>query len=133
MDTRSKILTGAEAHSRAKGPLAVVIGTFDGLRAAHVHEIEAARRLPGVSGLLVLVLPGAGKLLPQRARAELVAALRSVDYVVLAGADGLTGLLQASAPVHVVNLEAIDRRLSSELWQRVLSSRDRPPVTKASY
>ena len=33
---------------------------------------------------LVVVLPLAGELLPQRARAELVAALRMVDYVVTA-------------------------------------------------
>ena len=77
MDTRSKILTPAAALALRERPFAIVTGTFDVLRAAHACELEEART--GAARLLVVVLPRAGELLPQRARAEMVAALRIVD------------------------------------------------------
>ena len=85
MDTRSKILTAGAVLAIPQRPIAIVTGTFDVLRAEHARELEEARMGTGVAVLLVIVLPRAGEVLPQRARAELVAALRVVDYVVPAG------------------------------------------------
>ena len=57
-------------------------GTFDPLLAAQAREIaERKRRKP----LVVVIRDPEEPLLPARARAELVAALREVDYVVIGG------------------------------------------------
>ena len=58
-----------------------ISGHFDPLLAEHVGRLRQARE-PG-SRLVVEVTNPARPLLPQRARAELVAALAMVDYVVL--------------------------------------------------
>ena len=81
MDTRSKILN-ADAAPRA---CTVVTGAFDVLLAADARELAEIRASHPNRPLLVVVLPLPAPLLPQRARAELVAALRMVDYVVNCG------------------------------------------------
>ena len=65
-------------------------GCFDLLHVGHVRYLEAARAegdvlVVGINGdLAVRALKGAGRpLLPAAARAELVAALEAVDYVVI--------------------------------------------------
>ena len=68
MDTRSKILTLAEAASLS-GPLAMVTGYFDILRAGHIRDLERFRRRQSGAQLLAAVLPLPGEILPQRARA----------------------------------------------------------------
>ncbi len=60
-----------------------VSGWFDPLLAAHASQLESLR-VPGRS-LVVVITDPPDPLLPARARAELVAALRPVDYVVLEG------------------------------------------------
>jgi bifunctional ADP-heptose synthase (sugar kinase/adenylyltransferase) len=85
MDTRVKIVTKVEAARRAAEGAMVVSGYFDPLLASH------ARRLTGLKGgakLIVAIEDPARPILPARARAELVAGLRSVDFVV-EGTDGL--------------------------------------------
>jgi D-beta-D-heptose 7-phosphate kinase/D-beta-D-heptose 1-phosphate adenosyltransferase len=83
-------------------------GCFDLLHVGHVRSLEQARTLGDV--LVVGVnrdrrareLKGVGRpLLPERQRAELVAALACVDYVVLFGEDTATALIRALRP-HVV-------------------------------
>ena len=87
MDTRTKILD-AEAAIRAAGAarragktVKLVTGTFDPLLAAHAGRL---REIAGAGAVLFAVIrePEA-PLLPAQARAELVAALGVVDYVVL--------------------------------------------------
>ena len=102
MDTRNKILSGEVPWPEFARPLAVVTGYFDVLRTEHVHELEAARA--GAATLLVVVLPRAAELLPIRARAELVAGLRAVDYVAV---DGVAP--QADRILHLDDED--DRRL----------------------
>lgn len=90
MDTRTKILDAAAAAAaasearRAGKTVKLVTGTFDPLLAAH------ARRLREVAGegavLFAAISEPANPLLSARARAELVAALGVVDYVVLGDA-----------------------------------------------
>lgn len=81
MDTRAKIVPLQQVEAR---PGAVwITGHFDPLLAEHVRQLEQARD-PG-RPLVVQVTNPAQPLLPQRARAELVAALAMVDFVVLGG------------------------------------------------
>jgi bifunctional ADP-heptose synthase (sugar kinase/adenylyltransferase) len=115
MDTRSKILTAAAALELEPRPLAVVTGYFDILRAGHARDLGQVRNHP----LLVAVLPLAGELLPQRARAELVAALRVVDYVVIADDGDVERLVDGLRPVEFVRLEAADARRARQLIEHV--------------
>ena len=97
MDTRTKIVAIHEIEDRLQNRAARwVSGHFDPLLAEHVRKLAQSRE-PGRL-LVVEVTNPAQPLLAQRARAELVAALSMVDYVVLAeGRDespidaGITG------------------------------------------
>ena len=87
MDTRTKILDAGPAAAaaddarRAGKTVKLVTGTFDPLLAAH------ARRLCEIAGedtvLFAAICEPARPLLSTQVRAELVAALGVVDYVVL--------------------------------------------------
>lgn len=82
LDTRTKIIPFQEIEERLQGRAATRIsGHFDLLLAEHVRRLAAARE-PGRL-LVVEVTNPAKPLLVQRARAELVAALSMVDFVVL--------------------------------------------------
>ncbi len=124
MDTRSKILTLAAAAELA-GPLIIVTGTFDVLRAGHARELRAARERAPASALLVVVLPSPLALMEQRARAEMVAALRVVDYVVTAHEDDLLRLGCAHPGAEMVRLEAADARRVRQLIEHVRSRTNR--------
>jgi bifunctional ADP-heptose synthase (sugar kinase/adenylyltransferase) len=120
MDTRSKILTPAQAASLS-GPLAMVAGQFDILRAAHIRDLEALRRRVGAARLLGVVLPAPGEILAQPARAEMLAALRVIDYVVIAGEAVADRLADSLQPVEFVRLAAADARRARELKEHVHS------------
>lgn len=82
MDTRSKILTAEQAREQiGSKPAKFVSGFFDPLLTPHVRYLHDSTT-PGHL-LVVEVTNPARPLLPQRARAELVAALSMVDYVLL--------------------------------------------------
>lgn len=111
MNTRSKILPRSELKSRLeahrKNGLRMVMtnGCFDILHAGHVRYLEAARR---EGDLLVVAinsdsstrgLKGEGRpILKEMDRAELVAALRSVDYVVVFEEPEVRSLLRDLHP-----------------------------------
>jgi rfaE bifunctional protein nucleotidyltransferase chain/domain len=85
--------------------IALANGCFDLLHVGHVRYIEGARR--EADRLVVAVnddesvgaLKGAGRpVLPAAARAELVAALRAVDYVVVFGGRTVQRVLEAIKP-----------------------------------
>jgi len=121
VDTRSKILTAAEVRSGPPlpRPLLVATGCFDVLRAWHARELRAARERTGAAALLVAVLPAPAAVLDQRARLELVAALRVVDYVVSIDDGDANTLVEALQPAAVVRLEAADARLTRQLIEDV--------------
>ncbi|HEY2014003.1 MAG TPA: hypothetical protein VGH38_10915 [Bryobacteraceae bacterium] len=121
MDTRSKILVEGPAWPDFPRPLAVATGYFDVLRAEHARELWQARRASGAATLVAIVLRRPGELLSLRARAELVAALRAVDWVVCAGATG-TDEYKTLRPDYVVRLEEGDERRSRELRERVVTT-----------
>jgi bifunctional ADP-heptose synthase (sugar kinase/adenylyltransferase) len=87
VDTRAKILDPAAAvrtACRAKGQgkrVKLVTGYFDPLLAEHARGLSAVAE--GGAVLFVLVRQPERPILAARARAELVAALGVVDYVVL--------------------------------------------------
>lgn len=86
LDTRSKIIPLHQIQERLQDRAARWIsGNFDPLLAEHVRRLRQASE-PG-SLLVVEVTNPARPLLSQRARAELVAALSMVDYVVLGNGD----------------------------------------------
>ena len=76
MDTREKILSPAQTAALA--PAVLVLGYFDPLTADHAERLAALGH-----NLTVAVLDPPEPLLPARARAELVAALRCVDHVIV--------------------------------------------------
>jgi bifunctional ADP-heptose synthase (sugar kinase/adenylyltransferase) len=118
VDTRSKIVTLEEAQALAR-PVAVVSGSFDVLCAEHARELQDARNRAAGGALLVAVLPSAAGVLGQRARAEMVAALRMVDYVVTADYEDLDRIIHALSPTAVVRLEAADERRTRQLIEHV--------------
>jgi hypothetical protein len=75
VDTRGKIRPAHEF----KRPALLVSGYFDPLLAAHAERLEAVK--PAGVPLAVIVAEPPDPVLPARARAEMVAALRAVDAV----------------------------------------------------
>ena len=111
MDTREKIvsrqgLSGIlEEHRRASRKIVFANGVFDLLHVGHVRYLEAAR----AEGDLLVVginsdsstrkLKGSGRpILTERARATLVAALKSVNYVVIFDELDVNSLLKELQP-----------------------------------
>ncbi len=96
--------------------LKVVTGYFDPLLADHARRLQ---RLRGPEDtLLVVVRDPERPLLPARARAELVAALRAVDFVVPAAGE-LSELLSSLQPDEVIHEEAADEARRQELIRHV--------------
>lgn len=87
MDTRTKIVPAEEAARLAANGVLVVSGYFDPLLSAHAERLRALKS-EGES-LLVAVADPPEPILPTRARAELLAGLAVVDYVV-ESVEGLT-------------------------------------------
>lgn len=114
MDSRKKIIDAEAApdvirQCRAAGKaILLVTGFFDPLLAAHARRLEEIARAGGT--LFVAVQDPARPLLSAQARAELVAGLRVVDYVILGGT------VAADAVFHE---EAADQRRTQELAQHV--------------
>jgi hypothetical protein len=79
MDTRTKIVRASDAARIAASGATVVSGYFDPLLASHADRLEELKR-DGKPLLVIIALPEKA-ILPPRARAELVAGLRVVDYV----------------------------------------------------
>jgi bifunctional ADP-heptose synthase (sugar kinase/adenylyltransferase) len=113
VDTRSKIASTAEALARFQalpGPVRLVAGHFDPLLATHAARLRELHPEPG--SLAVLLLDPPDPIYPARARAELLAALRSVDLVLLPEAAPLL-----TPPERT--FESEDRLLTEALVQRV--------------
>ena len=115
MDTRNKILTLAQIPKRGK----VVTGYFDLLRVQHARDLECVCLRPPHAPLIVLILQEPGELLNQHARAEMAAAMRMVDYVLIANSEDLDGILERLEPREIVRLEATDLRRTRCLVEHV--------------
>jgi bifunctional ADP-heptose synthase (sugar kinase/adenylyltransferase) len=122
MDTRSKILTPAAAR-RLPAPLAVATGYFEILRAGLLGDLREARERAAGAALVAVVLPLANGAQDQRARAELAAGLRLLDYVVIAGEEDPRALVDSLKPAAAVRLEEAEARRTRELRDRVGQAR----------
>jgi len=102
VDTRSKIVPIEEARRRTSNSSALwLTGHFDPLLAEHARRLS--ERAATGQTLVVEITNPANPLLPQRARAELVAALAVVDYVVLGnGAHSDDGAITERFIEHVL-------------------------------
>ena len=109
--SRSKIMPPERlcerlAEHRKRGEQIVLAnGCFDALHVGHIRYLEGARREGDAlivavnSDLGVRALKGPGRpVLPESARADLVAALRVVDYVVLFSEPNVEALLEYLRP-----------------------------------
>jgi len=111
MDTRSKILSldalrqRLEEHRRRNQRIVLANGCFDLLHVGHIRYLEGARHEGDVlvvginSDASERALKGDGRpILPAPARAELVAALAAVDYVIIFEERDAGALLAALRP-----------------------------------
>lgn len=112
MDTRSKIVTAAHASIRPAATL--VRGYFDPLSVAHVRRLEKIADAGGGPVTILLDSPPQ-PLLPVAARAELLAALHVVGYVVIA--EGPTPIEFCGAPI--IDETRDDLRRLQELMEHV--------------
>ena len=121
MDTRSKIITVEAAIALAGGGRSTVLvtGFFDVLLAAHVRELARARESLPDAVLLVAIAEPQHPLLNTRARAEMVAALAMVDYVVSLEEPPIESLLAAFPADRIVRLEAAHQQHMRELIEHV--------------
>ena len=115
MDTRDKIIPAPQAveialRLRERGKsVKVVTGCFDPVLAGHARRLEELRG--DAETMVVLVTEPPQPILPSRARAELVAALAVVDYVILSEEGKPAGL--------GAQLDAADAQLTRDLIQHV--------------
>jgi bifunctional ADP-heptose synthase (sugar kinase/adenylyltransferase) len=125
VDTRSKIITPEEAISvagRARGQgnrVVLVTGYFDPLVAAHARRLEEIAA--GDRTVIVVVNNPVKAVLPARARAELAAALRAVDYVVISEEPAPRMWMERLAPDAVFREEAADEARTGDLIKHVQS------------
>jgi len=124
VDTRSKIISTEAAVEIARrlkargGKLTVVTGTFDVLVLAHARHLSLARN-GGRGALMVVLLPAADPLLPLAARAELVAALSMVDYVVTPAEAEIGQFLQRLEPDQLISRQTADAEERLRLIEHV--------------
>jgi D-glycero-beta-D-manno-heptose 1-phosphate adenylyltransferase len=92
-------------HKRNGKRVVFANGCFDTLHVGHVRYLEGARREGDIlvvavnSDASICSLKGPGRpILPELARAQLVAGLRAVDYVVLFGEPNVEALLEFLRP-----------------------------------
>jgi D-glycero-beta-D-manno-heptose 1-phosphate adenylyltransferase len=103
--TLGEAATLAEQLRAAGRRIVLANGCFDLLHVGHVRYLEEARRLGDVlfvgvnSDAAVARLKGQGRpLIPATERMEILAALRSVDHVVVFDDEAADGLLRAIKP-----------------------------------
>ena len=104
--SRPELLSTLRPHRADKGRIALANGLFDLLHVGHVRYLEAAKREGDVlvvainSDASARALKGPGRpIVPESERAELVAALRCVDYVTIFDEPTVEPLIRALAPV----------------------------------
>jgi D-glycero-beta-D-manno-heptose 1-phosphate adenylyltransferase len=103
--TRELLRAKLAEHKKHGQRIVLGNGCFDTLHVGHVRYLEGARRegdilVVGVnSDASVCTLKGPGRpILDENARAQLVAALRSVDYVILFSEPSVESLLEDLRP-----------------------------------
>ena len=129
---REELRARLAAHRQSGKRIVLANGCFDVLHVGHARYLAGAKRegdvlVVGVnSDASVTQLKGAGRpILPERARAELVAAFAAVDYVVIFSEPNVEMLLTELRPaVHVKGTDYTaetvpERELAARLGIRV--------------
>ena len=120
MDTRTKILTPAAlAALDPPRPVLLATGRFDILRVELARDLAAARERTAAQSLVAVVRPVEGELAPLNARAEMAAALRVVDYVLIAEGQALDSLAAVLQPIEIISLEETETHRVRQLIEHV--------------
>ena len=125
MDTRSKIITRptpaelAERFPPGQREIVAIRGRFELLQASLIRQIEQAASGSGQTVFAILAGDGPSNdsLLAERDRAQLLAALRAVDAVVICDQAETDALIAALRPARQIRL---DESAVSELIADVL-------------
>ncbi len=124
--SRERLRELVAEHKRQGRRVVLANGCFDTLHVGHIRYLEGARREGDIlvvavnSDSSVCALKGAGRpILAEPARADLVAALRAVDFVVLFSEPNVEGLLETLRPdVHAkgtdYTTETVPERATAE-------------------
>jgi bifunctional ADP-heptose synthase (sugar kinase/adenylyltransferase) len=119
MDTRFKILDEQQALEVAnREPVSIVTGWFDPLLASHARRL-AEIRAASTGRLMAVVTEPEKPVLTSRARAELVAGLRVIDYVVVSDGGCAEPFLAAVRALAVFREEQGDARRQQEFIEHV--------------
>jgi D-glycero-beta-D-manno-heptose 1-phosphate adenylyltransferase len=104
-DTTSKVLTRDELRARAGERITLANGCFDLLHVGHIRYLQAAKDLGGKlvvavnSDYSVRALKGISRpIMPEGERAEILAALSSVDAVVIFTEPDVRALIREIQP-----------------------------------
>lgn len=119
LDTRQKIISADDAIRAIGRParLKLIIGYFDPMHTAHARRLAELRR-DGETMAIAIGDP-ASPILPRRARAELVAALRVVDYVISVDDNAIAALVESLQPQEVIREDAADEQRTRALIEHV--------------
>lgn len=120
MDTRTKIVSlGKVVEIASRQRVRIVTGYFDPLLAAHAARLYEIRRAEPDTPLVVAILDPSSPVLNARARAELVAALAVVDYVMILNVARGEEALGRIPAAEVLREEDADRTRTRALAEHV--------------
>jgi hypothetical protein len=117
LDTRNKIVDAAAIPPGDR--LVLVAGYFNPMLAPHARDLTEVRSRTGAETLVVVVLPYERELLSLRARQEMAASLRVVDYVLTVHTTDLEGLAASLGATELIHLEAADGERTRQLIEHV--------------
>jgi glycerol-3-phosphate cytidylyltransferase-like family protein len=121
VDTRSKIINPRDAPPDA----VLVVGHFDVPGVEHVRALReiGERARPIVAAVLPPWDGAGGEVLPESARAQMAAALRMVDYVLIAARPGQPGdledLVKRLKPAEIIPLDEVESRRMHRLIRQI--------------
>ncbi len=116
MNTRSKIVSAIASPPQ---PVLLTTGLFEILRIETVRELAEARRRTGAKTVIAVVLSSTEERIPLAARAEMAAALRVIDYVLIGEAGEWEGPAARLQPIEILHLEEADARRTRQLIEHV--------------
>jgi hypothetical protein len=123
MNTREKIV---DPQALRGAGATLVTAYFDPMLAWHAERFAQIRAESRT--LAACILPLSGELLRQRARAEMAAALRVIDYVLISpgpDSDATESFIRSVEPSRIIRLEDEDLRRRAELIADVRSRQNR--------
>src|SRR3954452_2611529 len=122
LDTRGKIVSSEGACVQlAEGNWLIVAGYFDPLTAAVAERVRDLVDKSREERVLAVVLHSSGTLLSAEARSHLVAALRTVDAVLVTSEEDSTRFIARDSRIRFVFDREAERRDSAEFAELVLS------------